>query len=105
MAEGIMRHLEPQFTVDSAGTSNYHIGQAPDRRMIHTAQSYGIDLSQLKARQLTSDDFDHFDAIYVMDKSNYKKRAKLSKNRRPQTQVTLHPREQQRRTRPLLRRQ
>ena len=71
LAEGIMKQIEPDFRIESAGTSDYHIGQSPDHRMIKTAQKHGIDLSPLKARQLTTDDFDQFDYIYVMDKNNY----------------------------------
>lgn len=79
MAEGIMRHLAPaDYIIDSAGTSNYHIGQPPDQRMIDTAKSFGIDLSSLRARSFTEEDFDHFDAIYVMDHSNYKNVIKLA---------------------------
>ena len=48
MAEGIIRKLgKNQITVDSAGTSGYHIGSKPESRMITTANKYGIDLSNL----------------------------------------------------------
>ena len=87
MAEGIMRHLAPEHIVDSAGTSNYHIGHSPDQRMIHTAHTFGIDISNLKARQLTTDDFDQFDRIYVMDKSNYKNALTLAKTKEHQNKL------------------
>jgi len=77
VAEGIMLHLieehklHHKIKVDSAGTAGYHIGEAPDRRTIQNARKNGVDLSQLRARKFSSDDFDSFDHIYVMDKSNY----------------------------------
>src|SRR5262249_17041711 len=74
LGEGIMLHLKEKHglrvEVDSAGTANYHVGEAPDRRMIANARKNGVDLSALRARQLRSSDLDDFDAVYVMDKSN-----------------------------------
>ncbi|MFM7218014.1 MAG: low molecular weight protein-tyrosine-phosphatase [Bacteroidota bacterium] len=74
MAEGILRNKldERQLpaTVDSAGTGNYHVGEAPDQRAISTAGKYGVDISGLAARQFDATDFDAFDRIYVMDVSN-----------------------------------
>jgi protein-tyrosine phosphatase len=74
LAEGIMLHLNDKhnlnWTIDSAGTANYHVGEAPDRRTIANAKKNGVDLSSLRARQFKADDFDEFDRIFVMDKSN-----------------------------------
>jgi protein-tyrosine phosphatase len=80
LAEGILNSISPMTYVDSAGTSNYHIGQSPDQRMQSTAKSYGIDLSKLKARQIKKSDFEKFDRIYVMDSSNYKDVVALANN-------------------------
>lgn len=74
LAEGIMLHLIDKhrlpIQIDSAGTSNYHVGENPDKRTITNAKKHGIDLSSLIARQFTISDFDTFDKIFVMDKSN-----------------------------------
>lgn len=56
--------------VDSAGTSNYHPGKAPDSRSQKFAKKYGYDLSSLHARQVRLEDFDHFDLILAMDHDN-----------------------------------
>ena len=82
MAEGLLKAKvdSSAIFVDSAGTSNYHIGQHPDERMIETARNHGIDISQLKGRQFTTQDFDNFDRIYAMDNSNYKNIVKLARN-------------------------
>jgi protein-tyrosine phosphatase len=56
--------------VDSAGTHDYHVGSPPDRRAIEAARRRGIDLSELRARQVSEDDFARFDLILVMDEEN-----------------------------------
>jgi protein-tyrosine phosphatase len=81
LAEGILRHINTDIIVDSAGTSNYHIGKPPDTRMIDTAKSFDIDISKLSARQFTTDDFDNFDKIFVMDSENYKNVVSLAKDK------------------------
>lgn len=75
-AEGVFRHLlkeeAPQLCVevDSAGTADYHFGDPPDSRSQRAAIRRGIDLSGLRARQVTSDDFTRFDLILAMDRDN-----------------------------------
>ncbi len=75
LAEGIMRKVQKehqlQFDLDSAGTSNYHIGEAPDSRTQKNALRNGVDLSELRARQFRAKDLEDFDHIFVMDKKNY----------------------------------
>ncbi|MEM1377115.1 MAG: low molecular weight protein-tyrosine-phosphatase [Pseudomonadota bacterium] len=56
--------------VDSAGTGAWHIGNPPDRRSIAVAAKHGIDISGQRARKLAEDDFDRFDLILGMDRSN-----------------------------------
>jgi protein-tyrosine phosphatase len=75
MAEGILRAKVENsglkgVTIDSAGTSNWHIGNAPDRRAITTTAAKGIDISYLRARQITPADFEKFDLIIAMDRDN-----------------------------------
>lgn len=76
LAEGIFRHglAQAQLTglvaVDSAGTGDWHQGDGPDPRSVETASRHGIDISGQRARQITADDFDRFDMIFAMDRSN-----------------------------------
>ena len=76
LAEGIFAHLVSQanlsgkYTIDSAGTSSYHVGAAPDKRMIKTSQKNGIELNSF-ARKVEVSDFDNFDLILAMDRSNF----------------------------------
>ena len=73
LAEGLLAAKLPKdkFIVDSAGTGNYHIGKKPDQRSIDTAHKNGLDITNQKARQFTSKDFEEFDYIFAMDNSNY----------------------------------
>jgi protein-tyrosine phosphatase len=93
LAEGILRHKAEQanlnITIDSAGTSNYHIGEHPDKRTILNAKQHQIDVSKLCARQFTSDDFDDFDHIFVMDSSNYADVISLARNERDKRKVEM----------------
>ena len=75
IADGLLlRKIKEQkldAQVDSAGTANYHIGIAPDSRMIQTAAAQGTPIEFLRARQFSNQDFENFDHILVMDQSNY----------------------------------
>lgn len=62
--------LAEQITCDSAGTSGYHIGAAPDKRMNLAATKRGLKL-QGKSRKLTPKDLQRFDLILAMDRENY----------------------------------
>lgn len=55
---------------DSAGTGGWHAGEAPDRRSIAVAAKHGIDITGLRARQVTRADFDRFDHILALDPQN-----------------------------------
>ena len=74
LAEGILKHKCEQqnldWEIDSAGTGKWHIGSQPDKRSIEVAKKYGIDISQQKARTVNSNDYEYYDLIYAMDKSN-----------------------------------
>ena len=72
LAEGILRSkVDPNIHIDSAGTGGYHVGELPDRRSIAVAKKNGLDITDQRCRKFTADDFDQFDLIYVMDRSNY----------------------------------
>jgi len=93
LAEGILRHLAEQknkeIFVDSAGTSDWHIGEPPDPRAIAVAEENGIDISNLRARQFDLKDFDKFDLILAMDKSNYKELMNLARDTKDVRKIKL----------------
>lgn len=59
-----------EIKVDSAGTGDWHIGHAPDERAQRHAKAHGYNISKLKARQVSADDFHDFDLILAMDGQN-----------------------------------
>ncbi len=73
MAEGALRArieaagLGHRIEVDSAGLGNWHAGQPPDRRAIKCAAGHGVDISGLKARQITDGDYTAFDVLLCAD--------------------------------------
>ena len=76
-AEGVFtklvkdHNLEAHFVIDSAGTHAYHIGKEPDLRSQSAAVERGIDLSNLRARKVSDEDFEDFDFLLAMDDENY----------------------------------
>lgn len=64
------RGLADRIYVDSAGTHAYHVGEQPDSRSQATALTRGFDLSYQRARKVALQDFDDFDFVLAMDKSN-----------------------------------
>ena len=76
LAEGVFRMkvqeagLGDRFEIDSAGTGQWHVGQRADARMRSTARRRGVDLDDLRARQMDRDDLHHFDHVFAMDRSN-----------------------------------
>ena len=74
-AEGVLRvqleqaGLSAQARVDSVGTGDSHVGQPPDSRAIACANKHGVDISMLRARRLTLEDFDAFDVLLCADRT------------------------------------
>ena len=62
--------LAHQIAVESAGTGGWHVGNPPDHRAIDVAQRRGVDISHLRASQVTSEHFSRFDYILAMDHQN-----------------------------------
>jgi protein-tyrosine phosphatase len=94
LAEGILKNkLElagiGDVLVDSAGTSDYHIGETPDKRSIANAHRHQVDISKHRGRQFLAGDFSAFDQIYVMDVSNYENVIALAKTKEEKNKVEL----------------
>jgi protein-tyrosine phosphatase len=88
-----MQHLVKQngldWEVDSAGTGDWHVGEGPDRRSVRTAREQGIDISGQVCRLFRISDFDIFDHILVMDKSNYRNILATARNDGDKRKVSL----------------
>ena len=76
MAEAVFRHrvkqtrLEHPIECDSAGTHDYHVGEPPDERAQRAASRRGYDMSGLRGRQVSRQDFEQFDYVLAMDNHN-----------------------------------
>ena len=70
IAEGVMKHKIKQnglnWTVDSAGTESFHVGEAPHRYSQNICNANGIDISGQRAREFSYRDFANYDKIYAM---------------------------------------
>lgn len=64
------RGLSDQLMIDSAGTHDFHRGKQPDVRAIETAAKQGLDMTDLRARQVQKHDFERFDYVVAMDSEN-----------------------------------
>lgn len=93
MADGLLRKKVADqnlpIIVDSAGTGDWHVGHPPDDRMRETAKSFGVPIDNLRGRQFKVSDFDEFDYIYVMDKSNKKNVLALARSESDKNKVKL----------------
>jgi len=75
-AEGVFRklvlqaELKERILIESAGTISFHTGEAPDPRAQESAKKRGIDLSNLRARQINAQDFDTVDFLITLDRSH-----------------------------------
>ncbi|MCA9542546.1 MAG: low molecular weight phosphotyrosine protein phosphatase, partial [Myxococcales bacterium] len=76
LAEGVFRHVAENravgsgFVIDSAGTGAWHVGSRPDPRSVAIASKHGIDISGQRARAVDPTDFEGFDLLLGMDRSN-----------------------------------
>lgn len=75
-AEGVFRAavaragLSDRIETDSAGTGAWHVGKPPDSRARAEAAARGIELDDLRARQVQAADFTAFDYVLAMDTQN-----------------------------------
>ncbi|MFN5136522.1 MAG: low molecular weight protein-tyrosine-phosphatase [Chitinophagaceae bacterium] len=100
LAEGILQHKAwqagLQWSVESAGTGNWHIGEPPHHLSTKVAKLNGVDISKQRARQFVKEDFLNYDFIYVMDSSNFNDVKRMSGKLFDETKIdlllnTLHP--------------
>ncbi len=93
LAAGILRKKIKakglSVTVNSAGTSDYHVGEPADPRTVETAMKYGVDIKSHKARQFVAEDFDLYDKIFAMDRSNFNRILDLASETHDTTKVEM----------------
>lgn len=93
-AEGTMRALvreaglEEEIEIDSAGTGTWHVGSSPDRRAMAAARARGISLEGA-ARAVRLEDFEDFDLLIAMDRSNLRSLQQLAPSEQARSKVRL----------------
>lgn len=94
LAEGVFRQLveaeglADRFDIDSAGTSDYHVGDSPDPRTIEEAGRRGLQLEHA-ARQLAGRDLDRFHYVIAMDASNLGRIERIARQHRGRAELHL----------------
>lgn len=94
IAEAVFKHkvseraLGKKYFADSSGTSAFHVGADPDPRMAVTAEKRGIQMDH-RAQQFEKTDFDKFDLIFAMDKSNFDDIISMTQNAKLRKKVYL----------------
>lgn len=100
LAEGILQHKAKEaglnWTIESAGTNGYHVGEAPHHLSQKVALLNGIDICQQKARRFVKEDFDRYDKIYAMADDVLEEIKRIAKQKYDDTKVDyflneLHP--------------
>lgn len=82
-AEGVFRALVSgdglagRIETDSAGTIAFHVGEPPDLRAREAALARGIDLGDMRARQVGVKDFTRFDMVVALDRSHHRQLVEL----------------------------
>lgn len=93
LAEGILKQKiraeGMDWTVDSAGTGRWHVGEKPDPRSIAVAKKNGLDITDQRGRQLKADDLEEYDLIFAMDSSNYQNIMALATNEEQKEKVEM----------------
>ena len=93
LADGLLRKkVKDQnltIEVDSAGTSWIHSGEAPDIRMQKISKDFNTPIDNLKSRKFVVEDFDQFDLILAMDKSNYQNIRQMARSQEDKEKVHL----------------
>ena len=93
LGQGVLQHKADaaglNWTVDSAGTGNWHVGEPPHQLSQKVALLNGVDICNQCARQFKKTDMLEFDRIYVMDKSNYNEVKRMSEELWDESKVEL----------------
>ena len=93
LAEGLLQDKALKaglkWSVESAGTNGYHIGEAPHPLSQKVARINGIDISQQRSRSFVAEDFDRFDKIYAMSDDVIDDMRRIARNKFDEKKVDL----------------
>jgi len=93
LAEGVLQHKVSKaglnWSVESAGTDSYHIGDAPHPLSQKVARMNGIEICDQRARKFAAEDFDRFDKIYALAKDVIDEMKRIAKDKFDESKVDL----------------
>lgn len=93
LAQGILERKVQEraldWSVDSAGTGHWHVGNPPDPRSVAVAAAHGLDLSAQRARQVHWPDLEAFDLVLAMDTANRRDLLRLAESDAEREKVRL----------------
>lgn len=93
LAEGILQKkaadADLTWQVESAGTNQYHIGEAPHPLSQKVAQMNGIDIRNQRARRFVASDFDRYDKIYALAEDVLEEIKRIAKDNYDPAKVAL----------------
>jgi protein-tyrosine phosphatase len=93
LAEGILQDKAfkagLKWSVESAGTNSYHIGEAPHHLSQKVANQHGIDICNQRKRVFVPEDFDRFDKIYALAEDVLYDIKRIAKNKFDKSKVDL----------------
>jgi protein-tyrosine phosphatase len=85
LAEGVLQqkafNAGLSWSVESAGTNSYHIGEPPHPLSQKIARAHGIDISKQRARRFVAEDFDTYDKIYALAEDVLDEIRRIAKNK------------------------
>ncbi|MCD4773290.1 MAG: low molecular weight phosphotyrosine protein phosphatase [Bacteroidales bacterium] len=91
LAEGILNNKieksNKKAIIESAGFESFNINEPPQKRAIKFAKKKGINISEMRCRLFTAEDFDIFDEIYVMDSGSFRECQYFSRNEKDMKKV------------------
>ncbi len=80
--------LADRISIDSAGTGAWHVGESPDGRARAAGSRHGLDVHG-RARAFVASDFERFDYVLAMDRSNRSDLLRLARNDDERRKVRL----------------
>lgn len=93
MAEGLLRYKAKGYgldwTIASAGTESYHIGEAPHKYSQKVCLANGVDISMQRAQKFSAEDFDYYDKIYAMADDVYEAIQNIAGSKTDYTKLSL----------------
>ena len=93
LAEGILQEKAFRaglnWSVESAGTDTYHVGEPPHPLSQKVARMNGIDICKQRARRFVAEDFDRFDKIYALAKDVVREIRFIAKSKFDESRIDL----------------